>query len=156
MQETLHMVWEHDIRESDAALLVYSITSRETFLRVAALRDAILAVTGADGETSGASESQKVRLIQIVLVGNKSDQRIDREVSVEEGVELAEVLGCGFVETCAKTGYNVNMAFYDLVRAVDKDIANGQQCEDQVSAGGGFRRKLGRLSRSFGFKKTQA
>lgn len=154
MDESLRAVWGHDVRESDAALLVYSITSRESFLRVTALKDAMLAVTSAGGEIRGASESQKVRPIQIGLVGNKSDQSTDREVSVEEGVKLAEALGCSFVETSAKTGYNVDKAFRDLARAVD--IANEQKCEDQESAGGGFRGKLGRFSRSLGFKKTKA
>ncbi|KFY14794.1 hypothetical protein V491_05903 [Pseudogymnoascus sp. VKM F-3775] len=154
MEESLCAVWEHDVRASDAALLVYSITSRESFLRINALRDAMLAITAAGSEIRGASESQKVRPIQIGLVGNKSDQSIDREVSVEEGVKLAEALGCSFVETSAKTGYNVDKAFHDLARAVD--IANEQKCGDQQSAGGGFRGKFGRFSRSLGFKKTKA
>ncbi len=53
-----------------------------------------------------------------MLVGNKSDIVTEREVSAQEGSALAEELGCGFIESSAKTCSNVDIAFYDLVRAI--------------------------------------
>ncbi|KFY88620.1 hypothetical protein V500_06226 [Pseudogymnoascus sp. VKM F-4518 (FW-2643)] len=70
MQGLLRAGWEQQLRDADAALLVYSITSRESFLRVTALRDAMLAVPAAGGETrgsggevAGAHKSRKARQI---------------------------------------------------------------------------------------------
>lgn len=127
-----------------------------------ALRDEMLCVPGAVGDEGGGGEvvggamgRARVKPIQIVLVGNKSDQSVDREVSVNEGVELAKTLGCGFVETSAKEGYNIDKAFHGLVRAIDKGQENEKQCKDQGSAAtvGGFRGSLDRLARSLRLKK---
>jgi GTPase KRas protein len=139
---------------------VYSITSRESFVRVGALRDAMLGVPAAVREGGGADEMGGVahervraRPIQIVLVGNKSDWRVGREVSAKEGAELAESLGCSFVETSAKEGYNIDKAFHDLVRTVD---AADKEAKDDKGpmAVGGFRGRLGHLARSLRLKKT--
>ncbi|OBT94589.1 Ras GTPase ras2 [Pseudogymnoascus verrucosus] len=159
MEQYLRAGWEHQIRHADAALLVYSITSRESFVRVTALRDEMLGVPAEMGEDGGGGEvvgEARVRPIQIGLVGNKSDRSADREVSVNEGVELAKSLGCGFVETSAKEGYNIDKAFHDLVRAIDRGQGNEKQCKDQGSAAavGGFRGRLGRLARSLRLKKN--
>lgn len=53
-----------------------------------------------------------------VLVGNKCDQTSAREVSKEEGASLARLFGCEFLETSAKTGYNVDFLFMNLVRSL--------------------------------------
>ncbi|KFY71266.1 hypothetical protein V499_08525 [Pseudogymnoascus sp. VKM F-103] len=159
MEHYLRAGWEHQIRHADAAILVYSITSRESFLRVTALRDEMLGVPTAVGEDWGGDAGvggARARPIQIGLVGNKSDRNSDREVTAKEGVELAESLGCGFVETSGKEGYNIDKAIHDLVRAIDKGQENEEQCKDQgsVAAVGGFRGRLSRLSRSLLLKKN--
>ena len=51
-----------------------------------------------------------------LLVANKIDKFYEREVSTEEGQELAEKLGCRYIETSAKTGISVQKVFFDLVR----------------------------------------
>ena len=58
-----------------------------------------------------------------MLVGNKCDE-IEREVSFEEGRRLAEEIGAGFVETSAKNGKNVDMAFRNLSEQIVKGIEN--------------------------------
>lgn len=45
----------------------------------------------------------------------KSTSTLEREVSREEGNDLARELGCKYVEACAKTGMNVEKVFYDVV-----------------------------------------
>lgn len=42
-----------------------------------------------------------------VLVGNKADLSDDRQVSEQQGAELAKSLGVQFFETSAKTGQNL-------------------------------------------------
>lgn len=144
------------MRNADAALLVYSITSLQSFERVSAMWKEAGALTGPAeqdggvGGTGGELGSRGRRSIPICLVGNKSDCSVDREVSVEAGVQLAKELGCSFFETSAKDGSNVDEAFYTPLRAVDEDEPD----KKEPVAVGGFRRRLGRLARSFRIKKN--
>ena len=51
-----------------------------------------------------------------ILIGNKSDLKDQRAVSTEEGEKLArEIDASDFIETSAKYGENVEMAFKNLV-----------------------------------------
>jgi GTPase KRas protein len=50
-----------------------------------------------------------------MLVGNNSDRFTEREVSTQEGYDLARKLGYDFVEVSAKNCINVEKAFYDVV-----------------------------------------
>ena len=49
--------------------------------------------------------------IILVLVGNKTDMSDKRQISTEEGEAKAKELGCIFMETSAKVGYNVKALF---------------------------------------------
>ena len=51
-----------------------------------------------------------------MLVGNKADKQFEREVTREEGMQLAKEFGCEFLETSAKTALNVERLFTNLVR----------------------------------------
>lgn len=83
-------------------MLVYSITSRDTFERLEIFRQSILRV----------KRSKPI----FILVGNKCDRTQDRQVSREEGIEMARYFGCEFLETSAKTPVNVERLFATLVR----------------------------------------
>ncbi len=60
-----------------------------------------------------------------MLVGNKSDEVMEREVSVQEGHALARELGYEFVEASAKDCINVEKAFYDVVRLLRNQRQQG-------------------------------
>lgn len=94
-------------RTGQGFLCVYSIIQRKSFNELPALRDKILRI----------KEAKKVPM---VLVGNKCDLSDEREVSIEEGQELARNFGCPFFESSAKNHINVDEAFRDLVREVRK------------------------------------
>ncbi|EIN13603.1 ras protein [Punctularia strigosozonata HHB-11173 SS5] len=98
---TLRDQW---VREGQGFILVYSIASRQTFDRLEVFRQSMLRV-------------KRSRPI-FMLVGNKCDKSYEREVSRDEGAAMARNFGCGFLETSAKTAYNVETLFTNLVRAL--------------------------------------
>jgi GTPase KRas len=68
-----------------------------------------------------------------MLVGNKCDKTYEREVSKEEGAQLARTFGCEFMETSARTAVNVERLFTNLVRSLR---ATRQQPELGPAIGG--------------------
>lgn len=62
---------------------------------------------------------QKGRTIpSLVVVGNKADMPDKRRVTSAQAQEAATEWGAGYVETSARTGYNVDKAFEDLIRLI--------------------------------------
>ena len=53
-----------------------------------------------------------------VLIGNKCDLVDRREVSTEEGQDLANFYGIPFLETSAKDTVNINEAFVTMAKTV--------------------------------------
>ena len=95
------------IRECDAFILVYSITSRVSFDSINGYSKRIEEIKGNDNI--------------IFLVGNKNDLEDIRQVSVEEENELAEMINYKLFNTSAKTGLHVNDLFHDLVRLIRRN-----------------------------------
>ena len=62
----------------------------------------------------------------MVLVGNKCDRNNDREVTKEQGTQLAKLMGCEFLEASAKTAVNVEKAFYTVVRAIRQKASQSE------------------------------
>lgn len=57
--------------------------------------------------------------IMIAIVGNKIDDEANRQVTTQEGIDLAKSLSINnqsiqFIETSAKTGLNVKQLFKNL------------------------------------------
>ena len=91
------------IKNGQGFVIVYSITSFQTFMDIKSMRDQIVRVKGTEK-------------VPVVLVGNKADLAHQREVCTEEGQALAQMWNCSFLETSAKTTKNVNNVFIDVVR----------------------------------------
>ena len=106
-QEEFRSLRETWIEEGDGFLLVYSITSRQSFEFLESLREEIVRVK--DGK------------LLTVLLGNKCDLEDQREVGKREGQDLAKAWGIPFFETSAKTRVNVEEAFNELVRELRKE-----------------------------------
>ena len=67
---------------------------------------------------------------QIFLVGNKCDDDSSRQVSTEEGQQLAAKLNVPFLEASAKSNHNVDSIFYELAGLIqekhgDNDAGTG-------------------------------
>lgn len=82
-------------------VLVYSISSKSSFDMIKIIRDKILDFTG-------------LETVPCVIVGNKSDLNIQRQVTTQEGLDLAQSWNCPFVETSAK--HDENVCKYTLLK----------------------------------------
>ncbi|GAA6001895.1 uncharacterized protein JCM10292_005962 [Rhodotorula paludigena] len=106
-QEEYTALRDQWIREGEGFLIIYSVTSRASFDRVEKFRNQVVRVKDTES-------------VAIVLVGNKIDRVHEREVSTQQGAELARRMGCLFRETSAKTRENIEEAYYDAVRAIEQ------------------------------------
>lgn len=62
----------------------------------------------------------------IMLIGNKNDLEHRRAVSTEEGKAFADKHGLIFMETSAKTAYNVEQAFINTAEEIHGNIVSGK------------------------------
>jgi len=104
-QEEYSAMREQYMRTGEGFLLVYSITSRQSFEEIMVFQQQILRVKDKD-------------YFPIIVVGNKCDLEGERQVSKQEGEALAHSFNCKFIETSAKSRINVDNAFYDIVREI--------------------------------------
>ncbi|XP_051824264.1 ras-related protein Rab-2A-like [Antechinus flavipes] len=110
-QESFRSITRSYYRGAAGALLVYDITRRDTFNHLTTwLEDA--------------RQHANANMV-IMLIGNKSDLDIRREVSKEEGEAFAQEHGLIFMETSAKTAVNVEDAFISTARGIYEKIQEG-------------------------------
>ncbi|GAA5884833.1 hypothetical protein JCM16303_007293 [Sporobolomyces ruberrimus] len=115
-QEEYSAMREQYMRTGEGFLLVYSITSRNSFDEITTFHQQILRVKDKD-------------FFPVIVVANKSDLDHERQVQTQEGAALAKQFGCQFIETSAKARRNVDEAFQELVREIrryNKDQAAGR------------------------------
>lgn len=74
-------------------MVVYDVTRKESFDSIQNWLSDVNAYAGAD--------------VSKLLVGTKTDKKSEREVSTEQGEQLAEKLGLNFIETSALSGDNI-------------------------------------------------
>jgi GTPase KRas protein len=76
----------------------------------------------------------------MVICGNKCDLDKDREVSTQEGKDLAKSYDAPFFETSAKARINVEEAFFAGVREIRR---YKKQSEKEISSGSEKKKKGG-------------
>ncbi|XP_048223531.1 ras-related protein Rab-4A isoform X1 [Perognathus longimembris pacificus] len=120
-QERFRSVTRSYYRGAAGALLVYDITSRETYNALTNwLTDARML----------ASQS-----IVIILCGNKKDLDGDREVTFLEASRFAQENELMFLETSALTGENVEEAFMQCARKILNKIESGELDPERMGSG---------------------
>ncbi|XP_013785049.1 ras-related and estrogen-regulated growth inhibitor-like isoform X1 [Limulus polyphemus] len=95
---------EEEVRWADACLVIYSICDRDSFNKAHDSLDLV-------------HRLRAPGYVPIVLVGNKKDLEHCRQVSYEDGSELASQYGCKFYEVSAADSFvEVSTAFQNLIR----------------------------------------
>lgn len=104
-QEEYSSMQDQWMREGKGFLLVYSITSQNTYDEITLFKDKILRAKDMDK-------------VPMVLVGNKCDLDNEREVATEMGKKLAIEWGCPFMEVSAKERIRNDECFHEVVREI--------------------------------------
>lgn len=103
-QERFRSLIPSYIRDSTVAVVVYDVTNVNSFQQTSKWIDDVRSERGND--------------VIIMLVGNKTDLSDKRQVSIDEGERKAAELNVMFIETSAKTGYNVKQLFRRVAAAL--------------------------------------
>ncbi|XP_077130586.1 ras-related protein Rab-26 isoform X3 [Ranitomeya variabilis] len=101
-QERFRSVTHAYYRDAHALLLLYDITNKTSFDNIQAWLTEIHEYAQKD--------------VVIMLLGNKVDSTHERVVKIEDGERLAKEYGVPFMETSAKSGLNVELAFTAIAK----------------------------------------
>ena len=116
-------------------MIVYSVASKQSFEMARIIRDKILnhlvslPIKPAEWQDLQANKpfTQAVDWVPIVIVGNKSDLRPEqRQVTPEDGKQLAQEFKCGWTEASARYNENVEKAFQLLIEQVETSQNPGE------------------------------
>ena len=110
-QESFRSITRSYYRGSICALLVYDITRRQTFDNLIRWLEDM-------------RDNAYSKMI-ILLVGNKSDLKFEREVTTQEGQEFADKHNLIFFECSAKTAANVETTFVQSAIVINENIKQG-------------------------------
>ncbi|KAF2288844.1 hypothetical protein GH714_016807 [Hevea brasiliensis] len=126
-QERFRAVTSAYYRGAVGALLVYDISRRQTFDSV--------------GKWLNELHTHSDMNVVTILIGNKTDLKDAREVSTDEGKDLAEAQGLFFMETSALDSSNVTAAFQTVVREIynilSRKVMSNEFKQDARSMGNG-------------------
>ncbi|XP_051024038.1 ras-related protein Rab-26 [Acomys russatus] len=101
-QERFRSVTHAYYRDAHALLLLYDITNKDSFDNIKAWLTEI--------------QEYAQHNVVLMLLGNKVDSTQERAVKREDGEKLAKEYGLPFMETSAKTGLNVDLAFTAIAK----------------------------------------
>merc|ERR1711991_947432 len=122
-QESFRSITSSYYRGAHCALLTYDITRRNTFDYL-------------EGWLMELRQHSDANIV-IILIGNKYDLAHMRAVPTVEGQAFAEEHGLLFLETSAKTAWNVEKAFLLSAQIIYNNVKKGVQkvdsMEDRVS-----------------------
>ncbi|KAI5932502.1 ras-related protein Rab-26 isoform X10 [Manis javanica] len=105
-QERFRSVTHAYYRDAHALLLLYDVTNKASFDNIQAWLAEIQEYAQHD--------------VVLMLLGNKVDSAQERVVKREDGEKLAKEYGLPFMETSAKTGLNVDLAFIAIAKELQQ------------------------------------
>ncbi|XP_075696335.1 ras-related protein R-Ras2-like isoform X2 [Rhinoderma darwinii] len=96
---------EQYMRTGEGFLLIFAINDRGSFNEISKFHTQILRVKDRDE-------------FPMILVGNKADLDLQRQVTKEEALNFARENRIPYMEASAKIRLNVDESFHELVRAI--------------------------------------
>eukprot|EP00744_Colponema_vietnamica_P001790 GILI01002920.1.p1 GENE.GILI01002920.1~~GILI01002920.1.p1 ORF type:complete len:208 (-),score=67.56 GILI01002920.1:257-880(-) len=109
-QERFRTITSSYYRGAHGIIIVYDVTDRESFNNVKQWMHEI--------------DRYACENVNKLLVGNKSDLTSKKDVTYDEGKELADSLGIQFLETSAKNATNVEQSFILMASEIKARIAS--------------------------------
>jgi len=109
-QERFRTITSSYYRGAQGIILVYDCTDKESFNNVK--------------QWIGEIERYACENVNKLLVGNKADLADERQVDTNVAKEFAESYGIPFIETSAKTSYNVEKCFVQMAAAIKKRMSS--------------------------------
>ena len=125
-QDRFRAITKNYYKGSNGIILIYDVTDKKSFEGVKNWIEQI--------------RDEVTQEVLIYLVGNKIDKKEERKISKEEGKKLADSFGVPFYESSAKTGENIDIIFYNLL----KDIDNLYSANEEVPVRG---KKISKISK---------
>ena len=93
------------IKEGEGFILVYSVSDPYSFRCIPHLIHSI-------------RRNPSKAHAPIVIIANKNDLTLEKYISTQQGVQMAQEYNCTFIETSALDGIHVQKAFYTLAKQV--------------------------------------
>ncbi|CAB1451433.1 unnamed protein product [Pleuronectes platessa] len=103
-QERYQTITKQYYRRAQGIIFVYDITNQAAFQHIAKWASDV--------------EEYAPNQVQRILVGNKCDEELRRQVTTEQGSKLAETYEMEFFETSASTSNNIRESFTRLTELV--------------------------------------
>lgn len=124
-QERFESITKQFYRRAQGVILVYDITSKSSFEAVPKWLNYVRQFGRED--------------VSVLLMGNKKDKEVNRQVVEEEGRKFAKDNNLLFYETSAKDSANLEKAFYSLCQDVilkekEKDKSSTENNNHQVQS----------------------
>ncbi|XP_030574399.1 ras-related protein Rab-15-like [Archocentrus centrarchus] len=113
-QERYQTITKQYYRRAQGIIFVYDIADKQSFKHI--------------GKWVSDVDECIAQKVETILVGNKCDDAVRRQVTKKQGTKLAESYGMPFFETSASANINVNEAFIRLTELVlqahQRDVDN--------------------------------
>ncbi|KRX11096.1 P-loop containing nucleoside triphosphate hydrolase [Pseudocohnilembus persalinus] len=139
-QEDFMSITRSYYRSSAGALVVYDVTRKETFKNV---------MTWLEEARSNGNPN-----MTYILIGNKSDLESEREVSYQEGENLALENNMIFIETSAKNNKNVQDVFMQTAEEILSKIDSQVLDPSEQISGVKMSTKTAKLGYGSGFENS--
>ncbi|KRX10672.1 P-loop containing nucleoside triphosphate hydrolase [Pseudocohnilembus persalinus] len=107
-QERFNIITQQYYKNAMGIVMAYSVTDKQSFQNIEKWMEQI---------KDGAPEN-----VCIVLIGNKCDLYTERQVTLEQGQQLADFFKIPFFETSALENTNIDNTFLTLTKIVKKNI----------------------------------